>query len=65
MAPWIAWGPYLWADGVEPRSDGLVWLCEDVNPNDGIHPSQSGETKVADMLVEFFTESRFTGWLDQ
>jgi hypothetical protein len=42
MAPWIAWGPYLWADGVEPRSDGLVWLCEDVNPNDGIHPSFTG-----------------------
>ncbi len=52
-APWLAWGPYLWADGTSPRSDGLIWECGDLQ-DDGIHPSQSGAVKVADMLVAHF-----------
>jgi hypothetical protein len=51
-APWLAWGPYLWADGLAPRSDGLTWACPDLQA-DGTHPSGSGETKVADMLLQF------------
>ncbi len=50
---WLAWGPYLWADGLVPRSDGLVWLCSDFSP-DGTHPSTSGRLKVAQMLLGFF-----------
>lgn len=52
-APWLAWGPYLWADGLTPRSDGLIWACSDFN-DDGIHPSPSGRQKVAQMLLDFF-----------
>lgn len=52
-APWLAWGPYLWGDGLNPRSDGLVWEREDFVA-DGTHPSESGRAKVARMLVDFF-----------
>ncbi|MCX7016878.1 MAG: MBL fold metallo-hydrolase [Candidatus Sumerlaeota bacterium] len=51
-APWIAWGPYLWADGLKGRLDGLVWTREDLSP-DGTHPSLLGREKVAKLLMEF------------
>lgn len=52
-APWIAWGPYLWADGVRGSREGLVWLKADMTERDGTHPSQSGQAKVARLLLEF------------
>jgi hypothetical protein len=51
--PWLAWGPYLWTDGLRGRRDGLVWTCDDVD-NDGTHPSKSGVQKVVNLLVNFF-----------
>ena len=51
--PWVAWGPYLWANGLTPRSDGLIWERSDFAP-DGVHPSAQGILKVARMLLEFF-----------
>jgi hypothetical protein len=63
MAPWISWGPYLWANGLNPRSDGLVWSCQDLNP-DGTHPSTPlGRDKTAGLVVTFFkTEDTTTLW---
>ena len=51
--PWVSWGPYLWADGMTPRSDGLIWERSDFEP-DGVHPSTQGAVKVATKLFEFF-----------
>ncbi|HVX60316.1 MAG TPA: hypothetical protein VHC19_06940, partial [Pirellulales bacterium] len=59
-APLLLWGPYLWANGEQPRAgDGLVWKREDFGP-DGTHPSASGRRKVAEQLLAFFKTDRTT-----
>lgn len=70
--PWIAWGPYLWANGTNPRSDGLIWCDGQLGPpcngeedywlSDHTHLSASGLAKVSDYLVNFFVSSPFTPW---
>jgi hypothetical protein len=57
-APVLVWGPYLWADGLTPRSDGLIWECANF-ANDGVHPSSSGVNKVSDMLLDHFLQSPY------
>jgi hypothetical protein len=59
--PWIGWGPYLWANGSEPRSDGLVWLREDYRA-DGLHLSDQGLSKAAGILDSWFRSSPLTNW---
>ena len=58
-APWMAWGPYLWADGTNPRSDGLVWLPEDLK-DDGTHLNRPGIEKITAILLDFFKTSPLT-----
>jgi hypothetical protein len=61
-APWLSWGPYLWADGMTPRNDELIWQCSDF-VDDGTHPSASGRTKVATMLLNFMkTDTATEPW---
>jgi hypothetical protein len=60
---WLSWGPYLWADGLTPRSDGLTWACSELSSSDGTHPSAAGQRKVADLLLNFFrTDSTARLW---
>lgn len=55
-APWISWAPYYWADGINPReTDGLFWECSDYEEDGGgFHHTESGKTKEAEMLFDFF-----------
>lgn len=50
--PWLAWGPYMWADGPVARVDGLTWLRSHFE-FDGTHPSSEGELQVAQQLGRF------------
>ena len=62
LAPWIAWGPYVWADGTTPRSDGLTWLCSDYAA-DGTHPNPVGSAKVANAILDLcHTDPTATAW---
>lgn len=58
-AAWLSWGPYLWAKGTTPRSDGLKWLPSDYQA-DGTHPSATGRQKTAQMLLQFFSTDETT-----
>ncbi|RKN75860.1 SGNH/GDSL hydrolase family protein [Paenibacillus ginsengarvi] len=61
--PWVAWGPYLWANGATPRSDGLAWELEDYIPSDQMHPNASSTAKVSAMLSQFFkTDPTARSW---
>ena len=60
-SPWLSWGPYLWANGTQAAA-GLRYEESDL-ANDGTHPSQSGQRKVAEALLEFFkTDSTTKVW---
>jgi len=62
-APVLLWGPYLWADGITPRtSDGLTYTREDLAA-DGTHPSNQGRDKVAQQMLKFFqTDPLAASW---
>jgi hypothetical protein len=53
-APWLAWGPYLWADGLATRGDGLRYAPSDF-ALDGTHPGAGACRKVAQTLLRFLS----------
>jgi hypothetical protein len=60
VAPWVTWGPYLWAsNSVGRNSDGLSWVPTEY-VNDYVHLLQTGISKLGLMLHHFFTFSPFT-----
>ena len=62
VVPWLTWGPYLWANGTEPRSDGLTWELEDFEA-DGSTLSERGAAKGARLLMNFLLrEPSAAGW---
>lgn len=63
LAPWMAWGPYYWVDGLVPRSDGFVWSCQD-SRFDGTHPSDpAGRLRASTTLMNFLkTDHTATPW---
>jgi Spy/CpxP family protein refolding chaperone len=63
IAPWITWGPYFWASGSTPRSDGLSYGRDDYRDTDGLHPSFQGIRKIAGFMLKWFENSPYTPWL--
>lgn len=59
-APWLSWGPYMWADGLVPRSDGLIWECGDFRDDDGHHPGPGARAKMSAALLDFFRNDATT-----
>jgi hypothetical protein len=67
--PWVSWSAYIWANGPNPRSDGLVW-CNGQSQapcsgevdfqTDGTHPNGTGQQKVATMLMNYFLNSPYS-----
>jgi hypothetical protein len=58
-APWLSWGPYLWANGSRKRADGFHYE-EDDFASDGTHQSASGQAKVGKLLLQFFKSDTTT-----
>ncbi len=66
VAPYVNWGPYFWADGVNPRGgDFLIWPCDDYRDDDtggGFHLEEIGKYKEAKMLINFYETDTVSSW---
>jgi len=62
-APWLSWGPYLWANGEQPRKDGWSFQKSDFRADDQMHHSPQGMTKLGQALLRFFkTDTTTRTW---
>ena len=62
-APWLSWGPYLWANGSKKRADGFSYKPGDFTANDGTHLTASGMDKVGRLMLQFFqNDSTARAW---
>lgn len=53
-APWLSWGPYLWANGETPRADGFSYQPTDFTDRDRMHHGPDGMKKTGTLLLNFF-----------
>jgi hypothetical protein len=53
-APWLSWGPYLWANGDVKRKDGFSFQLDDFRENDRMHHSPQGQKKIGMLLLGYF-----------
>src|SRR5262249_39785778 len=53
VAPWLSWGPYLWANGEKKNGEGLSSARGDFGP-DGTHHTTQGTRKMGERLLMFF-----------
>ena len=61
-APWLSWGPYLWANGTKKRPDGFYYEVSDFS-GDGTHHSSDGSAKIGRHMVQFFqNDSTSRSW---
>lgn len=61
-APWLSWGPYLWANGTTKRPDGFYYEQSDFG-NDGTHHSGAGSEKIGRHMLQFFkTDTTTKSW---
>lgn len=62
QAPWLSWGPYLWANGSKKRADGFFYEAADFAA-DGTHHSAAGSAKIGRLMLEFFrTDATTRPW---
>jgi hypothetical protein len=62
-APWLSWGPQLWANGTTPRRDGFHYEASDFSPVDGTHESPQGQEKIGQLFLQFFkTDTTTRSW---
>jgi hypothetical protein len=66
LAPWLSWGPYLWANGAQQRGDGFSFERTDFRADDQMHHSEAGMRKLGEVLRRFFHSDTTTrGWFNQ
>lgn len=58
---WVGWGPYVWANGDEPRADGVSWP-RSYFQTDGVHWRREGRVAYAELLDQFFSTDETAGW---
>ncbi len=64
QAPFLSWGPHIWADGLRANSyDGLYWDCADFKfDGAGIHLNDGGKEILGDILYDFFLNDTIAGY---